>query len=217
MRGLVLFGILFLISCSCEKISDDQVIDIDGNIYGTVKIGTQVWMSENLRTRRFNDGTKIQLVPYGVEWSLLQSPGYCWYGNNEAFFSLNHFGALYNGYAANSGNLCPVGWHVPSWDDWVELGSYVGWESGFGKLKEEGTVNWASPNSDATNETGFTALPGGSRGGTGIYGNFRYSALFWSIQSSSFFPLNYYYSTSTAYPSIEMKGGASVRCILDSK
>jgi len=209
---------MFLISWSCEKISDDQMIDIDGNIYGTVRIGTQVWMSENLRTTRFNDGTKIQLVPYSVEWTLLQGPGYCWYGNNEAFFSLNHFGALYNGYAVNTGNLCPEGWHVPTWDEWVELLSYVGWESGFGKLKEAGTVNWASPNSDATNETGFTGLPGGSRGGgTGNYRNFRYSALFWSVQSSSFFPLYYYYSTTAIYPSTGMKTGASVRCIKDLK
>jgi len=204
-----------LLILGCEKAPEEKIVDIDGNTYDTVRIGTQVWMKENLRTTRLNDGTEIQLVPYKVEWELLQTPGYCWYGNNEAFFSLNHYGALYNGYTVNTGKLCPSGWHVPTDADWRELSSYVGWDSGGGKLKEAGTVNWAGPNSDATNETKFTALPGGARGSTGEYGNFRYRAFFWRFQSNNSFSVNYYDSNTTSDPGIGTKTGASVRCIMD--
>jgi uncharacterized protein (TIGR02145 family) len=208
--------VLSLLILGCEKAPEDKIVDIDGNTYDTVRIGTQVWMKENLRTTRLNDGTEIQLVPYAVEWELLQTPGYCWYGNHEAFFSLNHYGALYNSYAVNTGKLCPTGWHVPTDADWVELSRYVGWDSGGGKLKEEGTVNWASPNSDATNETGFSALPGGYRNAYyKDYDRFRYRACFWTFKSSGSFELNNYDSNTTSRPSRSIKDGASVRCIMD--
>jgi uncharacterized protein (TIGR02145 family) len=90
-------------------------------------------------------------------------PGYCWYGNYEAFFNLNHYGALYNFYAVSSGKLCPTGWHVPEDDEWITLELFLGSDSAGGKLKESGTRNWISPNAGATNETGFNALPGGYR------------------------------------------------------
>jgi uncharacterized protein (TIGR02145 family) len=212
---LIVQVVLFV---SCEKPILDKVVDIDGNVYDTVRIGTQVWMTENLRTNRLNDGTKIQLVPDGTEWKNLKTPGYCWYGNNEAFFSLNHFGALYNSYAVNTGKLCPKGWHVPNDDDWDELSRYVGWDSGGGKLKESGNVNWASPNSDATNETAFTALPGGYRNAYyEDYSRFRYRACFWTFASGESFELNNYDSNTTSRPSRAQNDGASVRCIKDSK
>jgi uncharacterized protein (TIGR02145 family) len=216
---LILLQIIWsLLIISCEKDIENKIVDIDGNEYDTIRIGKQVWMKENLRTTRLNDGTGIQLVPYGVEWELLQTPGYCWYGNNEAFFSLNHFGALYNGYAVNTGKLCPSGWHVPDHDDWDELSSYVGWDAGGGKLKESGTVNWASPNADATNETGFSALPGGYRNAYyKDYDRFRYRACFWAFQSSESFELNNYDSNTSSRPSRAIKDGASVRCIMDKR
>lgn len=208
--------VLSLLILSCEKVPVTTIADIDGNTYDTVRIGTQVWMKENLRTTTLNDGTEIQLVPYSVDWELLQTPGYCWYGNHEAFFSLNHYGALYNGYAVNTGKLCPKGWHVPTDSDWDELVRYVGRDSGGGKLKEAGTVNWEGPNSDATNETGFSALPGGYRNAYyKDYDRFRYRACFWTFQSSESFELNYYDTNTTSRPSRAIKDGASVRCIMD--
>jgi len=213
---LICFGVLLFFSAGCEEIVESGMVDIDGNIYDTVVIGSQVWMTENLRTTRLNDGTKIPLVTSDTAWSNLKTPGYCWYGNNEAFFSLNRFGALYNGYAARSGKLCPVGWHVPDDDDWDELSEYVGWDEGGGKLKEAGTLNWASPNSDATNETGFTALPGGFR--NAYYEDcqrFRYRACFWSSTSSNSFELNNNDSNTTSRPSRSTNDGVSVRCIRD--
>jgi uncharacterized protein (TIGR02145 family) len=138
--------------------------DYDKNYYKTVKIGDQVWMAENLRTTRFNDGTPIPLLADFTEWINCKSPAYCWYDNDENTYSTT-YGALYNWYAVNTGKLCPTGWHVPSDDEWTTLTDYLGGESVAGnKLIETGTIHWKSPDTGATNETGFTALPGGFRG-----------------------------------------------------
>lgn len=210
--------LMLLLLLSCEKDQGARITDIDGNEYDTVRISTQVWMKENLRTTRLNDGIEIPLVPDATEWGLLKTPGYCWYGNNEAFFTLNHYGALYNYYAVNTGKLCPKGWHVPTNSDWLELAAYVGWDSGGGKLREEGTVNWANPNSSATNETGFSALPGGYRNAYyKDYNKFRYNAYFWKANSNDTFLLNNYDSNVTSSPTMTHTNGASVRCIMDKK
>ena len=213
---LIYFGALLIFSYGCEKSVVNGLVDIDGNVYDTVVIGTQVWMTENLRTTRLNDRAEIALVPDGNEWKNLTIPGYCWYGNNEAFFSLNHYGALYNRYAVQTGKLCPAGWHVPDNDDWDELSLYVGWDAGGGKLKEAGTVNWAEPNTDATNETGFAALPGGYRNAYyEDYQRFRYRACFWSSSYPPSFELNNYDSNVSSRPSRAQNDGVSVRCIKD--
>lgn len=147
-----------------------NVTDIDGNIYHTVQIGTQIWMVENLKTTKFNDGTTIPLVTDNIAWSKLTTPAYCWNKNIEN--NKDTYGALYNWYAVNTGKLCPKGWHVPTDNDWTILANYLGGETydnknieskTGGKLKESGTIHWSSPNEGATNETGFTGLPGGSR------------------------------------------------------
>ena len=93
---LLFAGIGPMFSLSCERTAETGLADIDGNAYDTVVIGTQVWMAENLKTTRLNDGTEIPLVADDTAWSNLKTPGYCWYGNYEAFFNLNHYGALYN-------------------------------------------------------------------------------------------------------------------------
>jgi uncharacterized protein (TIGR02145 family) len=140
--------------------SSSTIADIEGNVYKTVKIGNQWWMAENLKTTKYNDGTAI---PYSTGWGELDG-AYCWYNNDISY--KNPYGALYNWYAVNTGKLCPTGWHVPSIDDWKTLTDYLGGgDNAGGKLKETGTVHWGSPNLGATNESGFTALPGGYRGG----------------------------------------------------
>jgi uncharacterized protein (TIGR02145 family) len=142
--------------------SNDIVKDVDGNVYHTVTIGTQVWLAEDLKTTRYNDGTPIAYVTDTAEWGSLHSGAYCWANNDGSNKSV--YGALYNWYTTDLGKLCPVGWHVSSNSDWERLvDNCGGWEIAGGKLKEAGTAHWASPNVGATNEFGFTALPAGGR------------------------------------------------------
>ncbi len=140
----------------------ETVTDIDENVYPVVTIGSQKWMVGNLKVTRYNDGTPIPNVTGNTEWSGLETPAYCWYDNNEAY--KHPYGAIYNWFAASQPNICPEGWHVPSDEEWTQLTTFLGGEAEAGsKLKEAGTVHWKSPNNGATNETGFTALPGGWR------------------------------------------------------
>ena len=149
------------------NINYGSVMDIDGNTYATVSIGSQVWMAENLKTTRYNDGTLITNLSDNGTWTTTSSPAMCWLSNN--IYYKNVYGGLYNWYAvditATGGrNICPTGWHVPTNAEWTKLTTYLGGESvAGGKLKETGTTHWLSPNIGATNESGFTALPGGNR------------------------------------------------------
>jgi uncharacterized protein (TIGR02145 family) len=145
----------------------ESLSDIEGNTYKTIQIGTQVWMAENLRVTKYRDGSTIQKIT--DNWGFSDTIGaYCNYGNNDTYVTT--FGRLYTYYATvNSHKLCPTGWHVPSDAEWTLLETYLGGSSvAGGKLKEVGTSHWGSPNTGATNESGFTALPGGSR----YFGNF---------------------------------------------
>jgi uncharacterized protein (TIGR02145 family) len=156
------------------------VNDVDGNYYNVITIGTQVWMGENLKTTRYKNGEAIPKVTNGTEWSNLTAPGYCWYNNNEGTYK-NVYGALYNWHTVNTGKLCPTGWHVPTDAEWTILSTYLGGESvAGGKLKETGTTHWMSPNLGASNESGFTALPGGDRSSSGTFYNIRYQGYWWS-------------------------------------
>ncbi len=98
---------------------------VDGNVYNIVIIGTHVWMKENLKTTKYNDGSNIPLVIDSTTWVNLTTPGYCWY-NNDATSHKNTYGALYNWYAVNTGKLCPAGWYVPSDTEWQTLMNYLG-------------------------------------------------------------------------------------------
>ena len=139
------------------------VTDIDGNVYNTVTIGTQVWMAENLKTTKYMDGEEIPLITESTELANPPTPAYYWYDNDEATYR-KPYGALYNWYAVNTGKLCPEGWQVPTESEFNSLITFLGGMSiAGGKLKEAGTTHWESPNIGATNETGFTALPGGDR------------------------------------------------------
>ncbi|HEX2937233.1 MAG TPA: FISUMP domain-containing protein, partial [Bacteroidales bacterium] len=144
-------------------LSYGSLADIDGNTYKVITIGTQTWMAENLQTTKFNDGTPISSVTDGKTWAGLSTPAYSWYDNNEQVYK-KMFGALYNWYAVNTGKLCPAGWHVSTNTEWATLITYLGGSTvAGGKLKEAGTSHWDAPNTNATNESGFTALPGGGR------------------------------------------------------
>lgn len=120
-------------------------------------------MSENLKTTHYNDGSKIPIVTDSATWMGLSTGAYCYY-KNDSLSNKATYGALYNWYAVNTAKLAPTGWHVPTDAEWTTLTNYLGGINvAGGKLKEVGTAHWSSPNTGATNESGFTALPSGYR------------------------------------------------------
>jgi uncharacterized protein (TIGR02145 family) len=136
------------------------VVDADGNVYHTVVIGTQLWMAENLRTTKYNDGTPIPLITDGFAWMVSTTPAVCWYNNDSVTYK--KYGALYNGYAVITHKLAPLGWHVATGADMNVMFDYLGDDPNVGwKLKTPGTDDWLAPNEGSDNISGFTALPGG--------------------------------------------------------
>ena len=199
-----------------------SVTDEDGNIYKTVKIGKQWWMAENLATTTYNDGASITNVIDYNEWASLTTGAYCWYNNDEASFK-DTYGALYNWYAVETGKLCPDGWHVPSDEEWYMLVYEVGGPSvSGGKLKEEGFAHWSDPNTGATNEFGFTALPGGGRSGSeGGFGGMFTSTWFFTSnswgESGIYHGMHYTIDYDDWGFNDNKKIGYSVRCVKDSE
>jgi uncharacterized protein (TIGR02145 family) len=193
------------------------VKDIEGNRYKTVTIGAQEWMAENLKTTIFSDGTEIPLVDDNNTWAKLTTPAYSSYFNDQKGYK-NTYGALYNWYAVSSGKLCPVGWHVASEEDWnVLIINQDGLMKAGGRLKEKGTAAWKIPNTDATNETGFTALPGGYRSFEGAFNYIGVSGYWWTstaYNESSVVFWNLRFRSGTIYKYRgEKVCGFSVRCI----
>ena len=197
--------------------SSTTVTDFDGNVYNTVTIGTQVWMKENLKTTHYSNGTAIPLVNNATSWAALTATdmAYCWYNddiaNKATYGALYTWAAAMNGAASTTTNpsgiqgVCPTGWHLPSDAEWTVLTDYLGGGSvAGGKLKEAGTMHWISPNTGATNETGFTALPGGYRDFYGAFSSIGGYGLWWSATVYYVFR-NYYIK----------QDGFSVRCVRD--
>ena len=123
-RFIFLFSIVLGTSCltRCEKKSDLPT-DGDGNEYHTVVIGTQTWLKENLKTTKYCGGAPISLVTDNLKWENCKVAAYCWYDNNKVWNDI--YGALYNWYAVRIGVLCPVGFHVPTIEDWTTLATYL--------------------------------------------------------------------------------------------
>ena len=204
--------------------TSQTVTDIDGNTYNTVQIGEQVWMSENLKTSRYRNGGSIPYVVGNSDWQALTTGAWSYYDHDAANDPI--YGKLYNWYTTLGDTLCPTGWGVPTDAEWTTLTTYLGGESvAGGKMKSIGTAYWASPNTGATNESGFSVLPGGYRSSDGSFGNIRYGAFFWSATeyasyyawfrylygnngnvNRSSYGVNYYDRKSV---------GASVRCLRD--
>jgi uncharacterized protein (TIGR02145 family) len=189
--------------------------DIEGNIYRTVTIGSQIWMADNLKTTRYNDNSPIPYIPDYNEWSILTGGAYCWY--DTAFAYKREFGAVYNWFAVNTNKLCPSGWHVPDEMDWDSLSDYLGGESiAGGKMMEPGLSHWQNFH-DGTNESGFTAIPAGYPGGE--TGNTDLGALWWSSTSSdgvdawNRYVINW--SVNLWRDSHNKKHGHSIRCLKD--
>ncbi|HNG27952.1 MAG TPA: FISUMP domain-containing protein, partial [Chitinophagales bacterium] len=197
-------------------------ISYNGYIYPTIKIGNQTWMAENLRTEHYNDGTVIPYLRDSAAWVNTVNGAYSFYNNRPNLEAL--YGKLYNWYAVNTGKLCPKGWHIPTKEEWTSLITYLsGDDNPGGKMKStgnktDGTGLWSSPNTGATNESGFSGLPGGAR----YYGDYAYignSGFWWSstVYSTSVFYWPLIYDDNFYEPqAIEKKvTGMSCRCLKD--
>ena len=195
--------------------------DVDGNSYKTVYIGNQQWMAENLKVSKYNDGSDIPNVT--DDWGNLTTGAWTYYNNDAA--NNDKYGKLYNWYAVSpttngNKNMCPTGWHVPTDVEWTVLTDYLGGESVAGsKMKEVGTTSWNSPNTDATNTSLFTGLPGGYRGVSGNsveIGNIGY---WWSsTEYTSSFSWSRYLNNNDGNVfkyNVGMHDGFSIRCLKD--
>jgi uncharacterized protein (TIGR02145 family) len=208
------------------------VSDTDGNTYNTVQIGTQCWTKENLRVTKYNDGTVIPLDnsggtagnESGQTWGSRTTGARTIYEHSAS--NLTTYGYLYNWYAAKgintSGstsykNLCPAGWHVPSDGEWTALTTFLGGESiAGGKMKSTGTTLWASPNTGATNVSGFTGLPGGFRNNDGRFLIISDRACFWGADDYASRRELYSNGGSVNSSTSSKSVGFSIRCLRDN-
>jgi uncharacterized protein (TIGR02145 family) len=211
------------------------VVDIEGNIYKTVKIGEQTWMAENLKTTKYNNGTDIPIIVSGAMWATSTTPGYCWYNNNVSTYKAA-FGALYNWYTVNTGILCPMNWHVPTIEEWGDLNTYlvsngygyggIDWQtaksmaatSGWTPSSEEGTPGFDQA---SNNTTGFTGRPSGFRSQYGWFADEGTWGYWWYSNEE---PAGYVEGASLYYNSHNLgvtpafnQTGFSVRCIKDNE
>jgi uncharacterized protein (TIGR02145 family) len=202
-----------------------NITDGEGNSYKTFYIGTQQWMGENLKASKYNDGTIIPEIINAMEWSSGLTTGAWTYYNNDTYYNAK-YGKLYNWYAISpttngNKNVCPIGWHVPSDAEWTILTDYLGGESvAGGKLKEAGTTNWSSPNTNASNTSMFSALPGGCPiPGFGAFNGIGQMGYWWSSSegnSSTVYIRLMVYDNGNVTRGISTKNsGFSVRCLKD--
>ena len=211
-----------LLSCEKEDPKTGTVTDYDGNTYNTVKIGNQWWMVENLKTTHYANGDAI---PDGTGAGVISEetdPKY-WFVYNDDLNNVSTYGRLYTWHTVtDSRNVCPDGWHVPGDTEWTQLTDYLGGGGiAGGKLKEAGTTHWNSPNEGATNESGFTGLPGGVRAsGTGLFDNMGETCHFWAAtEYGSWRAWNQMLVHTDAHMtqySTSKSHGFSVRCLKDN-
>jgi len=234
---LAIMGVFLILASSCYKPvnmnlnsnpginptpTPDRVTDIDGNVYHTVTIGSQVWMKENLRVTHYSNGDLIWNVTQSSKWIILKTSAYCNYANNpNIYFS---YGRLYNWYAVHDPrNIAPNGWHVATDDEWTTLSNYLGGnDTAGGQLKEAGDAYWPSPNTGATNSSGFTALPTGYRTNDGSYTAWGYVTFWWTSTPTNDSLSGWYRNVGYNYDSIghgtiEKYYGFSIRCVMDGK
>jgi uncharacterized protein (TIGR02145 family)/uncharacterized repeat protein (TIGR02543 family) len=204
------------------KCGDGIIMDIDGNVYHTVKIGNQVWTIENIRTTRYNDGKKIPNVTDSLAWSKLSTPGYCFNNNNTSASEMEKWGALYNWYAVNMGKLAPEGWHVPTDADWDTLVNYltnIDIIIGTNKIAKllAAKTDWATSTTTGAigndllknNASGFLALPSGYRNNDG---SFYYQGEYGDWWSNMENDASTAYYRNLSYNSSELRRGTFYKC-----
>ena len=220
-KGCLLFTMsaLIYLTIKCSEnttatIIEDSVTDINGNTYMTIEIGTQHWMSENLKVTRFRNGEPIANVESNNEWSALSEGAYCIYQNDTA--NIDSYGLLYNWYAVNSPlNIAPKGWHVASDDEWKELEIYLGMNAS----ESEYTGFRGTDQGDQLKNGDFKALTVGFRGVDGYFSDAGKYGYWWT--STEFCRLNAWYHGLTKESTMVNRnfdakiGGFSVRCLKD--
>jgi uncharacterized protein (TIGR02145 family) len=214
------------------------VTDNDGNSYNVIEIGTQVWMKENLKAIHYADGTAL-VNGMGVGDISGDYTTKYWFiyvdnpSNKDTYGLLYTWAAAMNGASSSDANpskvqgVCPTGWHLPSDAEWKQLEMHLGMSQAEadrkgwrgtdegGKLKETGTTLWVSPNTGATNESGFSGLPGGYRYSAGPFFNIGYFGYWWSSLEDAFYrDLNYNLTSIYRYDTSK-DWGFSVRCLRD--
>lgn len=195
------------------------VTDADGNSYNTVIIGSQCWMRQNLKTTKYKNNSTITVLATNTDWQNNTTGAYANYSNNNTY--VTDYGRLYNWYAVvNNAGLCPNGWHIPSDTEWQTLIDYVGGNAiAGGIIKESGTSHWNTPNTGATDASGFTALPGGYRNDAGYFFGIKDYGYFWSTtenNSTTSWRRDFYYNLQeVARTSFKKLSGLSVRCVKD--
>lgn len=200
-------------------VSYGSVTDIDGNTYPTTQIGSKVWMAENLKVTRYNDGTTITAAGTQDEFKNAGSGSYVAYG--VAASSLATYGNLYNGYVvASAKNVCMTGWHLPSPSEWSQLATNLGgMDTAGGRMKEVSNL-WSSPNVAADNESGFSALPGGSYcrvclSNTGIFADEGTDGYWWSSSTNTFYYVTNDLASMRTKSTAHVNDGLSIRCVKD--
>ena len=183
---LMTASLLILMHGCSDDSADDPIepgtfTDADGNIYHPVNICDQVWMVENLNVSKFRNGDAIPKVTDDATWYAMTTAAYCYYNNDSTTYAAT-YGKLYNWYAVNDPRgLAPEGWHIPTDLEWTSLGACLGGDTiAGGLMKDIGTVHWNSPNTGATNDSGFTGLPGSIRYVNGPFGVTGDNGVWWS-------------------------------------
>lgn len=217
-------GINFTSIGSPVGVFQNNISDVEGNTYKTVIIGTQTWMAENLKVSKYSEGTTIPNITDNTQWQNNTTGAWAYYNNDAA--NNAKYGKLYNWYAVSkttngNKNVCPTGWHVPTDAEWTVLTDYLGGESvAGGKMKEVGATSWNSPNTDATNTSLFTGLPGGYRDYDGNYDGIGGLGGWWSSTESGTNDawgrgLDYGNGNANRDDSGSKRYGLSVRCLRD--
>ena len=182
-------------------------------------IGTQVWMAEDLKVATYRNGEPIPNIADGTAWGSLTTGAYCNYGNVAS--NSTTYGRIYNWYAVDDNrNVAPPGWHVATQAEWNTLVTFLGGDDvAGGKLKESGTTHWESPNTGATNQTGFTALPGAERGFQKTFSNFGLEESWRTAMkndAATAFGRYVVFSTTTCHwESVAKENGSHVPCVKD--
>jgi len=225
---ILILGLIIIQLDSCKKEDPITVTDVDGNTYMAVTIGKQVWMTENLRTTKFNDMSVITNVTGNNIWANITIPAYSWFDNDTAYRDL--YGGLYNYFTVESGKLCPDGWHVPSNDEFKALEKSLGMtQAGADSLEWRGTdqgkkmksrTGW-NYNGNGTNSSGFSGLAGGYRYGVDGSFNDLGAVSYWWTSSKKSSTLGLYrrldYNQIKVYAEgVRLQAGKYVRCVRDS-
>jgi uncharacterized protein (TIGR02145 family) len=224
---IIIPGLLLVQVNSCKKEDTKTVTDVEGNIYSTVAIGTQVWMAENLKTTKFNNNSKISLVTSNSVWTNTTNPAYCWYDNDTANKPL--YGAIYNWFAVGTGKLCPSGWHVPTHEEFKTLELHLGmtqaeadamdWRGTNQGTQLKSTAGWDN-GGNGTNSSRFSALPGGYRWGTsGDFFNLGALSYWWTSTENGTNQVLYrrldFDQNGVFAQAVRKQAGKYVRCIKD--